>query len=586
MSSISIFSKSTHSILHLIISSVLLAFLSSNLSFAGAVSDVIKQDDTLRILEKDRQKALIDSIQKNPDVLKQAQQIIFQPPVLGEVPCFEIKTIALVGQDSEQFRWLIKDLNGFTNNCLGVKSLEILQSNLNNRLLKEGYPTSRVVLPGQKLAQGDLQFQLNVGRIESFRLEDANELDMFTMPWATWRNAVPIAKGDILNVRDLDQGLEQLKRLPSQDVNIVIEPAETDNSSILVIKRQQDRRLRGLLSIDNSGSESLGREQVQLGVTLDAPLGLNDQLTFSASSNLQHASPSHRNQSASVYYSVPFGYSTFSSSFGYSRFGQIVQGTTVQFLSSGFSQNAEAKWHTTVMRDSSSKFGVYGAISTRRARSFIEDIELIVQQRRTTAAELGITYSKKWQNASMTLDTSYSIGLPWFQAEPRYLDSGFSDQPTTRPKIWHGNAEFNLPFSLWDTGLNYSSRLNWQTTPKQALSIDQFSIGSRYSVRGFDGDIILQSESGYSLRNELSVSGMNVFNNQLYLLPYLALDVGHLWGASVEGSPYTSLAGVVIGFRAQTKYLYADIALGTPIYKPDNFETQSINPMLQLTFNL
>jgi hemolysin activation/secretion protein len=66
----------------------------------------------------------------------------------------------------------------------------------------------------------------------------------------------------------------------------------------------------------------------------------------------------------------------------------------------------------------------------------------------------------------------------------------------------------------------------------------------------------------------------------------LALDVGHLWGPSVKGSPYTSLAGIAIGLRAQTKYLYADIALGTPIYKPDNFETHQINPILQLTLNI
>jgi hemolysin activation/secretion protein len=575
-----------HFVFRSLIGFVVFAFIFSNLSFSATLNDVVKEQDEIRALEKERQNAIEESLQHSPSQLKQTEKITFQAPTLGETPCFNINNISLIGQDASKFNWLLNDLDAYTNVCLGVKSLASLQTNLNNRLLESGYATSRISLPDQKLTQGSLQLQLQVGRVSDFRLEDSNELDFLTFPWATWRNAVPIAKGDILNIRDLDQGLEQLKRLPSQDIGLLIEPADTENNSTLVIKRQQDRRLRGQVSLDNSGSPSFGREQLQTNITVDSPLGLNDQLSLGASSNVQNATPRHRNQSAYIYYSIPFGYSTFSTSFSYSRFGQNVQGTTVQFLSSGYSQNTEAKWHTTIMRNSDSKLGVYGALSTRRAHSYLEDVELLVQQRRTTAAELGLTYSKKWLNASMSLDTSYSVGLPWFEAESRYLDSGFSDQPTTRPKIWHGNAEFNLPFSFWDGELNYSSRLHWQTTPQQTLSIDQFSIGSRYSVRGFDGDIIFQSESGYSFRNELSITGINTLNDQLYLSPYLALDVGHLWGPSVKDSPFTSLVGTAIGIRAQTKYLYADFALGMPLYKPDGFETHSFNPMLQLTFNL
>ena len=560
--------------------------LQINLTFAATIDDVLKQEDTLRALERDRQKTLTESIERKPDQLKPSEVIILYSPVTGETPCFNVDKIELTGADANRFQWLLKNLDAFTHTCIGVKSLEILQTNLNTKLLASGYATSRVGLPNQQLSTGKLQFKLYTGHIDGFRLEDNNDLDWLTLPWATWRNAVPIAKGDILNVRDLDQGLEQLKRLPSQDVAIVIEPAEVENSSTLIIKRQQGSRLHGQLSLDNAGSESLGREQAQLGITLDAPLGLSDQLSIYASSNAINATPSNRSQSASVYYSIPFGYHTFSTSFGYSRFGQLVQGTTVQFLSSGFSQNAEAKWHTTVMRDTTSKLGVFGSLSTRRARSYLNDVELLVQQRRTAAAELGLNYAKRWQANSLNIELAYSKGMPWFQAERKFFEDGNSEQPTTRPNIWHGNAELNVPISYFNKSFSYNTRIQWQTTSQIALSIDQFSIGNRYSVRGFDGDIILQSESGYSLRNELRMGGFGVINDQLYLAPYLAMDVGHIWGPSTKGSPFTTLAGAAIGLRAQGKFLSADFALGTPLYKPDNFETHQINPMLQLTLNI
>ena len=41
-----------------------------------------------------------------------------------------------------------------------------------------------------------------------------------------WKNAFPIKKGDILNIRRLKQGLEQMKRVSSLDVSMKLLPAD------------------------------------------------------------------------------------------------------------------------------------------------------------------------------------------------------------------------------------------------------------------------------------------------------------------------------------------------------------------------
>lgn len=84
----------------------------------------------------------------------------------------------------------------------------------------------------------------------------------------------------------------------------------------------------------------------------------------------------------------------------HSRFAQFVQGTTVRFLSSGNSQTAEARLQRTIWRSSSARLGVYGAMSLRRAESFLDDVEVIVQRRRTSTAETGINYKQLLQNGS------------------------------------------------------------------------------------------------------------------------------------------------------------------------------------------
>ena len=41
-----------------------------------------------------------------------------------------------------------------------------------------------------------------------------------------WKNAFPIKEGDILNIRRLEQGLEQMKRVSSSDVSMKLLPVD------------------------------------------------------------------------------------------------------------------------------------------------------------------------------------------------------------------------------------------------------------------------------------------------------------------------------------------------------------------------
>ena len=41
-----------------------------------------------------------------------------------------------------------------------------------------------------------------------------------------WKNAFPLKEGDILNIRRLEQGLEQMKRVSSSDISMKLLPAD------------------------------------------------------------------------------------------------------------------------------------------------------------------------------------------------------------------------------------------------------------------------------------------------------------------------------------------------------------------------
>ncbi|MFA9441648.1 ShlB/FhaC/HecB family hemolysin secretion/activation protein [Uliginosibacterium sp. sgz301328] len=532
--------------------------------------------------QEERERELQRQLETRPDVLTPSQggELSFDLP--DESPCFVIHDIELTGAGA-RFHWLEDTAQAFVGQCVGVKGLRHIATVLDARLIQLGYATTRVSLPQQNLSSGRLAIQVHVGRISAVRMVRAggNEPDV---AWGTWWNAFPLSAGEVLNVRDLEQGVEQMKRLPTQSVATRIEPGEAPDTSVIVIERQQlplKDRIRGGVTVDNSGGSALGRTQWSGNLALDNPLGLSDVLSMTASTNGEHIGPDHRSQSASASYSVPFGYHTFSVSKSYSRYAQVVQGTTVEFLSSGKSETTEARWSMVALRTSSSKTGIYAALSTRRSNSYLDDVELLVQRRKTTNFEIGGNFKYLFGNASIDLEVGYRQGVPWQHAQDDF-DSAVDGGLTLRPRLWTYSASFFAPFSLAGRPLQYSLTVRGQQTSALTTSTDQFSIGSRYTVRGFDGDVVLMAENGYVIRNDLSMPVLLV--DGLDTVFYLGLDAGRVWGPSGQYIVGNELVGTALGVRGRFRQFQADFSIGKPLSKPEGFRTRDWTPYLSLTY--
>ena len=376
-----------------------------------------------------------------------------------------------------------------------------------------------------------------------------------------------------------------MKRLSSQQVATKIEPGQDADTSIVLIERPiagfRDR-VRGGLTLDNSGSEALGRGQLSTYLALDNPLGLNDIFNLSGNINAQHPSGDHRTLGVSSSYSIPWKYSTLNLSLSSSRFAQFVQGTTARFLSSGSSSTAEAKWNYIAWRSASAKAGVYAGISTRRAESFLDDVELVVQRRRTSTFESGVTLKQFIGQGSLDLDLAYRMGVTWGSAQEDY-PSAANGGLTIRPRILSFNFALNEPFTLAKRAYQYNASLRGQHTRNTTLSIDQFSIGNRSSVRGFDSDSVLLAESGFALRNEISTVLPTYIGVDSSL--FVGLDFGAVSGASAKNLVGKKLAGLAVGTRGRWKEFQFDFTLATPLSKPEKFRSRTVNPYVSLTYS-
>jgi hemolysin activation/secretion protein len=143
-------------------------------------------------------------------------------------PCFTIHELQLQqqGSTSGRFDWLLGQLDGPAgldsplNKCLGSKGIRLVLHRAQEALVARGYVTSRVLAQPQDLSTGKLVLSVLPGTIREVHF--APPVD----PRATAWNAVPFKPGDILNLRDIEQALENFKRVPTAEADIQIVPAQ------------------------------------------------------------------------------------------------------------------------------------------------------------------------------------------------------------------------------------------------------------------------------------------------------------------------------------------------------------------------
>jgi dienelactone hydrolase len=109
--------------------------------------------------------------------------------------------------------------------CLGAQGINALLKRAQDALITKGLITTRVLAEPQDLKSGVLTLTVVPGRVNAIRF--APDSSSRARAWT----AVPMKPGDILNLRDIEQGLENLMRLPTAAADIKIEPARTESKS-------------------------------------------------------------------------------------------------------------------------------------------------------------------------------------------------------------------------------------------------------------------------------------------------------------------------------------------------------------------
>jgi hemolysin activation/secretion protein len=528
------------------------------------------------LLQQERERALRQQQEQTPDVRLQQPQVDSRRLAGNESPCFTITRIDLDGAAATEFRWALPAANLLDDGsddpalgrCLGTRDLNEVMKRVQNAIIRRGFITTRVLAAPQDLTQGVLRLTAIPGRIRTVRFADDVE------PRAAKWNAVPASSGDLLNLRAIEQALENFKRVPTAEADIQIVPATDPEAqpgeSDVVIRWKQGFPIRLSVSADDAGTDATGKYQGGVVLSYDNWWRLNDLFYVSYYHDLGGGDPGNRgSEGYTVHYSLPFGYWLLGLTTNQYDYHQSVAGTAQTYLYSGESSNSDVRLSRVIYRDAVRKSFASIRGWARSSKNFIDDTEVEVQRRRMAGWEVGLGHREFIGRAALDLNLAYRRGTGAWNSLPA-PEEAFGEG-TSRPRLFLADAQLNAPFTLGKQRLRYLGTWRGQMNRTPLVPQDRFAIGGRYTVRGFEGENTLLSERGWLIRNDV---GLLLRQSKQEL--YVGADYGEVSGASAASLLGTRLAGGVLGLRGGSeKHLSYDVFVGGPVHKPEGFQTAS-----------
>ncbi|MHB0836408.1 ShlB/FhaC/HecB family hemolysin secretion/activation protein [Klebsiella grimontii] len=481
-----------------------------------------------------------------------------------EETCRYISHVNIISSNEKLTQRLLRNIAvQAEKKCLGIKGIRQLATALQNEIIVQGYITSLIDIPSQSLEDGVLDITLTYGKIGNMIW--SSDSGATSSLW----NAIPTATGEILKLTDLEQGMANLQRLPGSSAQMKIQPGKNNAESDIQITRNLAKKWQVSAWMDDAGSRESGRYQSGGALYLYDMATLNDIFYVSAGGDVEFNQHNDGNHNSSLYYSVPFGYWSLSLYGSQSEYRQQFKAnySTTEYKSEN--RYASATLSRLLSHTRQQKTTLDARVAKSTSRYYFGGSELKVMRKQNPVWELTLRqqryFNKKIIDASLGIQRS----LPWLSSMPTLEEKAGLYSPPSR--VIHADIQAFMKFDITGDRFSYAPHINAQFSPDILSTDNKFNIGSRWTVRGFDGENSLSGNQGWYWRNDF-IWDMPTPDRQLYF----GLDIGRITG-SEQYRQGKVISGAVSGLRGQLFSTQYDFFIGTPFIKPDRFHSDPLN---------
>ncbi|WII94524.1 ShlB/FhaC/HecB family hemolysin secretion/activation protein [Moraxella haemolytica] len=488
--------------------------------------------------------------------------------------------------------------------CINNHNLSIIVDIAHNELLKRGYLTSNISVGEQDLLTKKLILTVNLGKVRDVVLTHSIKTPFYI------HSAISTKPNQAFRLADLEHGLDTLKRIdPTATVQIIPSSSGLGNSDIdnpslvskntlgfsdLVINMNRSQSAVFGINIDNSLSKDYGKYMIAANVRANNLFHMNDEWNFSANyplirlidltqNNLGVQVNKDRQINYHVSSSTTYGPFKFSITHSYHQYKQFIEGLNAPLTYHGTSQTNTLGLFRLLYRSGTQKTEGYIKANHKQSNNYIDDVNIEVQNRRTTGYNLGITHQHYFRHGGyLYANLDYQQGTGALKAKPapeERIYNAFGQQlPSegySRAPIWSLYTSFHKPFTINSNSnrqllntnqnsdqqttytpisLSYITKIQAQYAKQPPTPSNLFYLGGRNSIKGIKEGNYLSGEHGFSLSQELtwqlpSQKTTHHLSKQLHSAElYASIDQGYVYGQNTIKNQRYILAGA-IGMR-------------------------------------
>jgi len=489
-----------------------------------------------------------------------------QPQIPKSDRCFNIHQVTFKGTTLLSEDEQADIARPFLGQCLTLEKINQIVRETTNLYVEKGFVTARASLPQQDIADGSLEILIMEGHVEGFNLKGATEPEKRQLA-----TAFPGLEGELLNLQDLEQGLDQMNRLASNNATMKMAPGQKHGGSIVAIENQKAKPWRASFGLDNSGYKSTGNRQRTMTLGYDNIFNLNDTYSLTLSQDDHADDLGKGGNEASGYFSIPYGYWTLTYSGSYSDSLSTLIGTSATYRSESTSRTHQVDIDRVLHRNAEGKTTATLGLKTYSTKSYIDGIELDASSYRFTSLSGALSHTRKLLGGSVTLDGTYTRGVRMLGADK---DAPFVEKGTARAQFTkvETGLSYYRPFQIVGQNFSYNGSLTAQWSPHTLPSTEQLSLGSESTVRGFkesttSGDIggYIQQEIAWTLPQ----TGVAMLDDVIGTVQaYGAFDIGAIRKDVKDTEGKGVLSGWAAGIRTSGGYLVVDLAFARAIRAP------------------
>ena len=338
---------------------------------------------------------------------------------------------------------------------------------------------AKVIIPEQNTKSGGLILDMQEGQLSNIVLNNPNLKNTVNIPIA-----YPRILGKPLNLRDTEQGLDNINRMQSHKVTSAIIAGKKAGDSIVKISTKQSKPWNVVLSYDNLSSETAGENNYKITYTHDNLLGLNDILKLSYKrsmdfdvSNLQRKIHDYQNSDAYTYdHSFTYGYYLFGISVSDNENNYEINNSTKKTYSKGVSKNYNVFASRIIDKTQISKTKIKANIAMNNQENYILNALIGVSSYDLTILSLSLNNEYTINSGKVTTDVSLHKGLR--------NTLGSTDNPKGDFGILKLAVSILKIFDVKGHKLSLSRTISGQYTQDTIFGFQKMSLGDFSSVRG------------------------------------------------------------------------------------------------------